>query len=161
MFITAQTQINSIDWNTKIRFVFILRRSFLFVNLQYLKLKLILEFSKFCYCFEIHSLFFFFCLINSRQGTRRYMCIRVWWGPQTFLTTLTNQLPLLPSLSGVHGLKDFLCSDHLLESFMVEFRLKVLKSNFHCKRPYEDGHCRENPSNHELLTVKGVGCRVL
>ena len=39
---------------------------------------------------------------------------RVWQGPQRFLTRHDNQLP---SLSGVHGLKDFLCIDHLLESF--------------------------------------------
>ena len=39
---------------------------------------------------------------------------RVWIGPGTFLTRHDDQLP---SLSGVHGLKDFLRSAHLLESF--------------------------------------------
>ena len=40
---------------------------------------------------------------------------RLWFGPGTFLTRHDDQLPSLSS--GVHGLKDFLCSAHLLESF--------------------------------------------
>ena len=39
---------------------------------------------------------------------------RLLFGPGTFLRRHDHQLP---SLSGVHGLKDFLCSAHLLESF--------------------------------------------
>ena len=37
------------------------------------------------------------------------VCIRVWRGPRTLLTSLNNQHS---SLSGVNGLKDFVCSDH-------------------------------------------------
>ena len=73
--------------------------------------------------------------------------------------TLDDQLP---SMSGAHGLKDFLCSAHLLESF--EGRIytygSVLKSKFVPQRTQEDGHYRENPSNHELLTLRGVDRRV-
>ena len=67
------------------------------------------------------------------------------------------------ALSGGHGLKDFLCIDHLLESFYCgSYSLKHLhKSTFHHKRTQEDGHYRENPSNHELLRVRGVHCRAL
>ena len=85
---------------------------------------------------------------------------RVWQGPQRFLTRHDNQLP---SLSGVHGLKDFFCIDHLLESFYGgSYSLKHFhKSTFHHKRTQEDGHYRENPSNHELLRVRGVDCRAL
>merc|ERR1711923_589432 len=82
------------------------------------------------------------------------MSSRVRFGPGTFLTRHDDQLP---SLSGVHGLKDFLCSAHLLESF--EGRIysygSVLKSKFVHQRIHEDGHYRENPLNHELLTVRG------
>ena len=55
--------------------------------------------------------------------------IRVWWCPWTFLTTHDNQLP---SMSGVHSLKDFLCSAHLLESFdgRIYTYGSVLKSKF-------------------------------
>ena len=65
-------------------------------------------------------------------------------------------------MSGVHRLKDFLCSDHLLESF--EGRIytygSVLKSKFVHQRIHEDEHYRENPSNHELMTLRGVDRRV-
>ena len=37
----------------------------------------------------------------------------------------------------------------------------VLKSKFGHQRIREDGHYRENPSNHELLTLRGVDCQVL
>ena len=61
-------------------------------------------------------------------------------------------------MSGVNGLKDFLCNDHLFESFYggISTYESVLESNFHRKRIQEDGHYRENPSNHELLTVGGT-----
>ena len=67
------------------------------------------------------------------------------------------------SMSGVHGFKDFLCSDHLLESFAGRIYSygSVLKSKFVHQRIHEDEHYRDNPSNHELLTVRGVDCRVL
>ena len=67
----------------------------------------------------------------------------------------------LPSLSGVHGLKDFFCIDLLLESFYGYSLKHFHKSTFHHKRTQEDGHYRENSSNHELLTVRGVDCRAL
>ena len=59
-------------------------------------------------------------------------------------------------------MKDFLCSAHLLCSFDGRIYIygSVLKRNFYHKRTQEDGHYRENPSNHELLTVRGVDCRV-
>ena len=84
--------------------------------------------------------------------------IRLWFGPGTFLTRHNDQLP---SLSGVHGLKDFLCSAHLLESFdgRIYTYWSVLKSKFVHQRTQEDEHYRENPSNHELLTVRGVDRR--
>ena len=37
----------------------------------------------------------------------------------------------------------------------------VLKSNFYHKTTQQDGHYRENPSNHDLLTVRGGDCRAL
>ena len=79
-------------------------------------------------------------------------------GSQTFFSTHGNHLP---SLSGVHGLKDFLHSDHLLEWFDVRIYTygSVLKSNFYHQITQEDGHYGENPSNHELLTVRGGDCR--
>ena len=46
-------------------------------------------------------------------------------------------------------MKDFLCGVHLLES--VDGRINSLK----------DGHFRENPSNNELLAVRGIDRRVL
>ena len=54
-------------------------------------------------------------------------------------------------------MKDFLCSDHLHESFggRIYTYGSVLKSKFVHQRTHEDGHSRENPSNHELLTVRG------
>ena len=72
--------------------------------------------------------------------------------PLNIFLTHGNQLP---SLSGVHGLKDFLCSDHLVELLHGRSYTygSVLKSNFY-------GHYRANPSNHELLAVRGVDCRV-
>ena len=58
--------------------------------------------------------------------------------------------------------EDFLCSAHLLESF--EGRIytygSVLKSKFVPQRTQEDGLYRKNPSNHELLTLRGVDRRV-
>ena len=57
-----------------------------------------------------------------------YMKARVWFGPGTFLTRHDDQLP---SLSGVHVLKDFLCSAHLLESF--DWRIYSLKHFNKCK----------------------------
>ena len=83
---------------------------------------------------------------------------RLWFGSGTFLTRHDDQLP---SLSGVHGLKDFLCSAHLLESFdgRIYTYWSVLKSKFVHQRTQEDEHYRENPSNHELLTVRGGDCR--
>ena len=79
---------------------------------------------------------------------------------QTFLTTLDNQLP---SLSRVHGFKDFLCSVHLLGSF--DGQIYSLKHFHMCKfvgqRIQEDEHWRENSSNHELLTLRGVDRCVL
>ena len=36
-----------------------------------------------------------------------------------------------------------------------------LKSKFVHQRIQEDGHYRENPSNHELLRARGVDCQVL
>ena len=87
------------------------------------------------------------------------MDIRAGWSPQTFFSTHGNQLP---SLSGVHGLKDYLCSAHLHGSF--DGRIYSLehfhKSKFVQQRTQEDGHYRGNPWNHELLTVRGVDCRV-
>ena len=69
----------------------------------------------------------------------------------------------LLAMSGVHGLKDFLCSAHLLES--LDGRIYSLKHFHKCKfahqRTHEDGHYKQNPSNHELLTLRGVNCRVL
>ena len=66
-------------------------------------------------------------------------------------------------MSGVHGLKDFLYSDHLLESFDGRSYTygSVLKSNFYHKTTQEDGDFRDNPSNHELLTVRVGDCRLL
>ena len=85
-------------------------------------------------------------------------CIRVGGGPGTFFSTHGNHLPWL---SGVHGLKDFLWSDHLHESFdgRIYTYWSVLKSKFVHQRTQEDEHYRENPSNHELLTVRGVDRR--
>ena len=78
-------------------------------------------------------------------------------GSQTFFSTHGNHLP---SLLGVHGLKDFLHSDHLHEWFdgRIYTYWSVLKSKFVHQRTHEDGHYRENPSNHELLTVRGGDC---
>ena len=85
---------------------------------------------------------------------------RAGWGLRTFFSTNGNHLP---SLSGVYGLKDFLCSDHLHGSFGG--RIYSLKHFNKCKfvhqRTQEDEHYRENPSNHELLTVRGVDRRAL
>ena len=86
------------------------------------------------------------------------LCIRAGGGPGTFFSTHGNHLPWL---SGVHGLKDFLCSAHLHESFGGRiYSLKHFhKSKFVLQRTHEDAHSRENPSNHELLTVRGGDCR--
>ena len=94
----------------------------------------------------------------AKQKLSNKIHIRVGGGSQTFFSTHGNHLP---SLSGVHGLKDFLHSDHLLEWFDVRSYTygSVLKSNFYHERTQEDGHIIENPSKHELLTVRGVDCR--
>ena len=64
---------------------------------------------------------------------------RVGWGPRIFFSTHGNQLP---SLSGVHGLKDLLCSDHLVESFYGRsYSLKHShKCNFYHQTTQQDGH---------------------
>ena len=66
-------------------------------------------------------------------------------------------------MSGVHGLKDFLCSAHLHGSFDGQiYSLKHFhKFKFVHQRTQEDEHYREDPSNHELLTVRGVDRRAL
>ena len=66
-------------------------------------------------------------------------------------------------MSGVHCLKDFLCSAYLLGSFDGQIYTygSVLKSKFVHQRIQEDGHYRENPSNHELLKLRGVDHQVL
>ena len=56
------------------------------------------------------------------------MVIKAGGGSQTFFSTHGNHLP---SLSGVHGLKDFLHSDHLLEWF--DGRSYSLKHSHKCK----------------------------
>ena len=68
--------------------------------------------------------------------------IRVGQGPQTFFGTHGNQLP---SLSGVHGFKDFVCSAHLLGSFNGQIYTygSVLKSQFDHERIQEEGHYRK------------------
>ena len=78
--------------------------------------------------------------------------------PQPLYATLDEQLP---SMSGAHGLKDFFCSAHLLESFEGQIYTygSFLKSKFVPQKTQEDGHYRENPSNHELLTLRGVDRR--
>ena len=88
------------------------------------------------------------CWISTRAGG----------GTGTFFSTHGNHLPWL---SGVHGLKDFLWSAHLHESFAgrIYTYWSVLKSKFVHQRTQEDEHYRENPSNHELLTVRGGDCR--
>ena len=100
------------------------------------------------------------CTITEKAPitTLHYMCTRAGGGSGTFFSTHGNHLPWL---SGVHGLKDFLWSDHLHESFggRIYSYGSVLKSKFVHQRTHEDGHSRENPSNHELLTVRGGDCR--
>ena len=59
--------------------------------------------------FHFHPIYLY---LASRR--MRIMPVRLWYGPGAFLRRHDDQLP---SLSGVHGLKDFLCSAHLLESF--------------------------------------------
>merc|ERR1712155_125336 len=97
-------------------------------------------------------------LIESLYNKSKYCALDCDLAPGTFLTRYDDQLPLL---SGVHGLKDFLCSAHLLESFDGQiYSLKHFnKCKFVHQRTQEDEHYRENPSNHELLTVRGVDCR--
>ena len=65
----------------------------------------------------------------SGRYYRRLVKNRAGGGSQTFFSMYGNHLP---SLSGVHGLKDFLHSDHLLEWFDVRSYTygSVLKSNF-------------------------------
>ena len=54
-----------------------------------------------------------YCVKNTTSNIM-FTINRAGWPPKTSFATLDNQLP---SVSGAHGLKDFLCSDHLLESF--------------------------------------------
>ena len=72
------------------------------------------------------------------------MYIRAGGPTKTSFATLNDQLP---SMSGVHGFKDFLCSDHLLESFdgRIYSYGSVLKSKFVHQRIHEDEHYRGNP----------------
>ena len=79
------------------------------------------------------------------------------FAPKTFFGTHNYQLS---SLSGVHGFKDFLCSTHLIGSFdgQIYSYGSVFKSKFVHQRIQKYGHYRENPWNHELLTVRGVDC---
>ena len=83
--------------------------------------------------------------------------ISLWQPHKTLLGTHGDQLP---SLSGGHGSKDFLCSAHLVEAF--DGRIYSLKHFHKCKfvhqRPQQDEQYRENPWNHELLKVRGVDC---
>ena len=55
-------------------------------------------------------------------STYRGVNARVGQGPQTYFGTHGNQLP---SLSGVHGFKDFVCSSYLVGSF--DGRIYTLK----------------------------------
>ena len=57
-------------------------------------------------------------------------------------------------------MEDFLFIDYLLDSFngTIYTNGSVLKSEFVHQRIQEDEHYRENPSNHELLTLRGVDC---
>ena len=97
-------------------------------------------------------------MFQSLFSNIRLAYSRAGWGPQTFFLTHGNQPP---SLSGVHGLKDYLCSAHLHGSF--DGRIYSLehfhKSKFVQQRTQEGGHYRGNPWNHELLTVRGVDYR--
>ena len=73
------------------------------------------------------------------------MGIRAGGPPKTSFATLDDQLP---SMSGVHCVKDFLCSAHHLESFdgRIYSYGSVLKSKFvHQRIHQEDEHYRENP----------------
>ena len=96
-----------------------------------------------------------FHICGEEEIRRLFIHIRAGWPPKTSFATLNDQLP---SMSGVHGFKDFLCSDHLLESFdgRIYTYGSVLKSKFVHQRIQEDEHYKENPSNHELLTLRGV-----
>ena len=72
------------------------------------------------------------------------MHIWVGQGPQTFFGTHSNQLP---SLSGVHGFKDFLYSVYLVGSFdgRIYTYGSVLNSKFVHQRPQQDEDYRKNP----------------
>ena len=109
---------------------------------------------------RLYSTHWYGYALTSFTPTTISLCLLIRAGgpPKTSFATLDDQLP---SMSGVHGFKDFLCSDHLLESFdgRIYSYGSVLKSKFVHQRIHEDAHCRENPSNHELLTVRGGDCR--
>ena len=97
---------------------------------------------------------------KNSTNFKPFLAIRLCQAHQTLLGTHGDQLP---SLSGGHGSKDFLCSAHLVEAFVG--RIYSLKHFHKCKfvhqRPQQDEHYRENPWNHDLLRVRGVECRVL
>ena len=99
-----------------------------------------------------------FHICGEEEIRRLFIHIRAGWPPKTSFATLNDQLP---SMSGVHGFKDFLCSAHLHGSFDGQiYSLKHFhKSKFVPQRTHEDGHYGENPSNHELLTVRAGDCR--
>ena len=75
---------------------------------------------------------------------------------------------LLPSTINSPQCQEFMVSrifsvvSILLRPLMDEFTLKntsINKCNFYHKTTQQDGHYTENPSNHELLTVRGGDCR--
>ena len=80
----------------------------------------------------------------SKGLCKSLLCSREGMTPKTSFATLDDQLP---SMSGVHGLKDFLSSAHLHGSF--DGRIYSLKHFHKCEfvhqRTQEDGHYRENP----------------
>ena len=86
-------------------------------------------------------------------------------GPETFFGTHGNKLP---SLSGVHGFKEFLCSAHLVGSFDGRIYIyggSVLKSKFVHQRIQQDRHFSEkildtmnSREGGELITVGTKKC---
>ena len=86
------------------------------------------------FCWKLHLLMLWLSL--KYVGLKHFclwlvwslLCSRAGGGSQTFFSTHGNHLP---SLSGVHGLKDFLHSDHLLEWF--DGRIYSLKHSHKCK----------------------------
>ena len=82
--------------------------------------------------------------MDKHENTKHTITTRVEQGPQIFFGTHGNQLP---SLSGVHGFKDFLYSAYLVGSF--DGQIYSLKQFHTCKfihqRIQEDEHYRANP----------------